>query len=70
MDDVEINAWEYNKLLKETPFDLQILTFGDNGHIGINEPNNDFKLLTLVFELNPEKREYKNKLFGCFDKTR
>ena len=68
-EDFDKNAEEYNKLLKEKPIDLQILSFGENGHIGFNEPNTDFDLLTHVVELTPEKREEKSKIFGSIDNT-
>ena len=68
-EDFEKNAQEYNELLEKNPIDLQILSFGENGHIGFNEPNTDFELLTHVVELTPEKREEKSKIFGSLDKT-
>ena len=63
------NAEDYNKLLKENPIDLQILSFGENGHIGFNEPNTDFESLTQVVKLSEEKRRDKIPVFGSFDKT-
>ena len=69
LKDFEKNAEEYNKLLEKNPIDLQILSFGENGHIGFNEPNTDFNLLTHVVKLTPEKREDKSKIFGSLDKT-
>ena len=69
LEDFEKNAEEYNQLLEKNPIDLQILSFGENGHIGFNEPNTDFNLLTHVVELTPEKRQDKSKIFGSLDKT-
>ena len=69
LEDFEKNAQEYNELLAKNPIDLQILSFGENGHIGFNEPNTDFNLLTHVVELTPEKRQDKSKIFGSLDKT-
>ena len=69
LEDFEKNAEEYNKLLEKNPIDLQLLSFGENGHIGFNEPNTDFNLLTHVVELTPEKRDEKSKIFGSLDKT-
>ena len=69
LEDFEKNAEEYNKLLAKNPIDLQLLSFGENGHIGFNEPNTDFNLLTHVVELTPEKRDEKSKIFGSLDKT-
>lgn len=68
-DDFDKNADEYNKLLKEKPIDLQILSFGENGHIGFNEPNTDFDLLTHVVKLTDDKRKDKSKIFGSLEKT-
>lgn len=62
LEDFNKNAEEYNELLAKNPLDLQLLSFGENGHIGSNEPNTDFNLLTHVVELTPETRE-KNNLF-------
>lgn len=69
IEEFEKNAEDYNKLLKEHPIDLQILSFGENGHIGFNEPNTDFDLLTHVVKLSEEKRKDKSKIFGALDKT-
>ena len=68
-EDFDKNAEEYNKLLEKNPIDLQLLSFGENGHIGFNEPNTDFELLTHVVELTPEKRQDKSKIFGSIEKT-
>ncbi len=68
-ENFEKNAEEYNKLLSEKPIDLQLLSFGENGHIGFNEPNTDFDLLTHVVELTEEKRKDKSKIFGSLEKT-
>ena len=69
LEEYKNNAEEYNELLKEKPIDLQILSFGENGHIGFNEPNTDFNLLTHVVKLSDEKRNEKSKIFGSLDKT-
>ena len=45
------------------------MSFGENGHIGFNEPNSDFDLLTHIVELSPDKRTEKSKIFGSLDKT-
>ena len=69
LEDFEKNADDYNKLLEKNPIDLQILSFGENGHIGFNEPDTDFELLTHVVKLTPEKRQDKSKIFGSLDNT-
>ena len=69
LEDFNKNAEEYNELLAKNPLDLQLLSFGENGHIGSNEPNTDFNLPTHVVELTPETREKKQSIFGGLDKT-
>ena len=68
-EDFEKNAKEYNELLEKNPIDLQLLSFGENGHIGSNEPNTDFDLTTHVVQLKPEVREKKKDIFGSLEKT-
>ena len=69
LEDYNKNAEEYNELLAKNPLDLQLLSFGENGHIGSNEPFCDFNLDTHVVEISPEVRENKKKIFGSLEKT-
>jgi glucosamine-6-phosphate deaminase len=69
LEEFEKNAKDYNEFLEKNPIDLQILGFGENGHIGFNEPNTDFDLLTHVVKLTDEKRKEKAKIFGDLNKT-
>lgn len=69
LEDFNKNAEEYNELLAKNPLDLQLLSFGENGHIGFNEPNTDFDLLTHVVKLTDDKRKDKSKIFGSLEKT-
>ena len=69
LEDFEKNAQAYNELLAKNQLDLQLLSFGENGHIGSNEPNTDFDLLTHVVEITPETREKKKAIFGSLEKT-
>ena len=69
LEDFEKNAQAYNELLAKNQLDLQLLSFGENGHIGSNEPNTDFDLLTHVVEITPENREKKKAIFGSLEKT-
>jgi glucosamine-6-phosphate deaminase len=69
LEDFEKNAKAYNELLTKNQLDLQLLSFGENGHIGSNEPNTDFDLLTHVVEITPETREKKKAIFGSLEKT-
>lgn len=69
LEDFEKNAKEYNELLSKNQIDLQLLSFGENGHIGSNEPNTDFDLPTHIVELTEETREKKKSIFGSLEKT-
>ena len=69
LEDFEKNAQAYNELLAKNQLDLQLLSFGENGHFGSNEPNTDFDLLTHVVEITPETREKKKAIFGSLEKT-
>ena len=69
LEDFNKNTEEYNELLSKNQLDLQILSFGENGHIGFNEPFTDFNLGVHIVELAPEIREKKSKIFGSLDKT-
>lgn len=50
--DTEINA--YKQILKDYPRDIQVLGLGVNGHIGANEPGDDFD--KEVFVSNSRER--------------
>ena len=69
LEDFEKNAKEYEELLSKTQLDLQLLSFGENGHIGSNEPNTDFNLGTHVVPLTQETREKKKAIFGSLENT-
>ena len=69
LEDFEKNARKYNELLAINQLDLQLISFGENGHIGSNEPNTNFDLLTHIVEITPETREKKKAIFGSLDKT-
>ena len=69
LEDFNKNAEEYNELLSKNQLDLQLLSFGENGHIGCNEPFTDFNQGVHVVELTPEIREKKKAIFGSLEKT-
>ena len=69
LKDFNQSAMEYDNLLAKNPLDLQLLSFGENGHIGSNEPFTDFDLTTHVVQLKPEVREKKKDIFGSLEKT-
>lgn len=56
-------ADDYNKLLAEKPVDVQIISFGGNGHFGFNEKGTPFNTLTHVVKLDDKLRKEKSKLF-------
>ena len=69
LEDFNKNAEEYNELLSKNQLDLQLLSFGENGHIGSNEPFTDFNLGVHVVEITPENREKKKAIFGSLEQT-
>lgn len=54
----------YNRLLKEHTIDIQLLGIGTNGHIGFNEPSNQFTPLTHIVELKESTIVSNSKLFN------
>ena len=49
--------------------DLQLLRFGNNGHIGFNEPGTPFGSLTHVVELTESTREANKRFFKSIDEV-
>ena len=60
---------EYNKLLKDTVVDIQLLGIGANGHIGFNEPNTSFDSLTHIVKLTQKTREDNARFFNSIDEV-
>ncbi len=65
--DLEQNAKEYEQLLESLYIDLQLLGLGENGHIGFNEPGEDFDSVTHVVELDQNTRENNARFFDSID---
>lgn len=69
LEDFQKNAEEYEELLAKNQLDIQLLSFGEDGHIGSNNPNSNFNLGTHVVKLSEETREKKKAIFGSLEKT-
>ncbi len=57
------NFKKYEKEIKKSKIDLQILGIGENGHIGFNEPGSSSKSITRKVKL-AKSTTIVNKLFG------
>ncbi|MFA5259429.1 MAG: glucosamine-6-phosphate deaminase [Candidatus Pacearchaeota archaeon] len=53
----------YEKKIKKTPLDLQILGVGINGHIGFNEPGSKKSSKTRVIDLTLDTRKRNSRFF-------
>ena len=60
--DLDAEAKKYTEALNSVEIDLQLLGIGGNGHIGFNEPNDEFDKLTHCVDL-PERTIEANKRF-------
>lgn len=68
--DPEGEARRYEKLLKEMgPAAVQLLGIGVNGHIGFNEPAQDFKLETHVTSLTKETITCNARFFNSIEEV-
>lgn len=56
-------ADDYNKMLAEKPVDVQIISFGGNGHFGFNEKGTPFDSQVHIVKLDDKLRQEKSKLF-------
>lgn len=65
IDDMNQPFFEYDSLIQqESGIDVQILGIGRNGHIGFNEPGEDFNRLTHVVELTESTRQANARFFS------
>ena len=63
-EDVEAHCMEYEESIKRLGgIDLQILGIGRNGHVGFNEPGDDFKANTHLVELQEETIKDNSRFF-------
>lgn len=58
-----------NLIRKKGPIDLMILGIGHNGHIGFNEPSNEFVPETHIEVLTERTRKANSKYFGSINKV-
>ena len=60
---IQENCDEYNKMLAENPIDIQLLGIGSNGHIGFNEPADEFTKVTGEIDLTDSTIEANKRFF-------
>jgi glucosamine-6-phosphate deaminase len=65
MEHTEDHCREYDRLIEQAGgIDIQILGIGENGHIGFNEPGEDFGRLTHVVRLSDSTRRVNSRFFN------
>lgn len=65
---LEDECVNYESLIKENGgIDLQVLGIGHNGHIGFNEPNEEFEVRTHVVSLNEGTIEANKRFFDSIE---
>lgn len=66
--DSEIACSKYNKIIESVGgIDLQLLGIGHNGHIGFNEPSDEFPKLTHCVDLQESTIEANKRFFASID---
>ena len=66
--DSDIACSKYNKIIESVGgIDLQLLGIGRNGHIGFNEPDDEFVKLTHCVDLQPSTIEANKRFFASID---
>lgn len=69
-DDPEKMCEDYEKAIEESGgVDLQLLGLGHNGHIGFNEPCDEFPVATHYVELTRSTIEANSRLFNSIDEV-
>lgn len=68
-DNIELECARYDKLLEETPIDLQILGIGVNGHIAFNEPADHFTKGTHLVDLTEDTINANSRFFESKDQV-
>ena len=67
-DDVEQACVDYDRIVAEAGYpDLQLLGIGRNGHIGFNEPADDFSRTTHIVDLTENTIEANARFFASAD---
>ena len=66
--DSEKECARYNKVIEDLGgVDLQLLGLGHNGHIGFNEPDEEFAKMTHCVDLQPSTIEANKRFFASAD---
>ncbi len=66
--DSETACANYNRIIESAGgIDLQLLGIGHNGHIGFNEPDDEFAKLTHCVDLQPSTIEANKRFFASID---
>ncbi|MBQ7307182.1 MAG: glucosamine-6-phosphate deaminase [Clostridia bacterium] len=68
-NDFEWECARYDKLLENTPIDLQILGIGVNGHIAFNEPDSHFTKGTHLVNLTEDTINANSRFFESKDQV-
>ncbi len=69
-DDAEAACWDYEQSIFEAGgIDLQLLGLGHNGHIGFNEPSDEFPVNTHLVKLHERTIEANSRLFDHIDEV-
>ncbi len=69
-DNLNLECERYENLIKQNgPIDLMILGIGHNGHIGFNEPSDEFIPETHIETLTEKTRRANSKYFGSIKKV-
>ncbi len=67
-EDSEVACTNYNRIIDSVGgIDLQLLGIGRNGHIGFNEPDDEFVKLTHCVDLQPSTIEANKRFFASID---
>ena len=68
VEDSEVECGNYEALIKEVGgVDLQLLGLGHNGHIGFNEPSEEFDKVTHCVDLQESTIEANKRFFASID---
>ncbi len=68
--DITAECARYDKLISNLGgITLQLLGIGHTGHIGFNEPDEDFDKMTHQVQLNPKTIEANARFFGSVDEV-
>ena len=68
--DTDAECLRYNKVIEDLgPIDIQVLGLGHDGHIGFNEPAEDFPLLTHKVDLKDITIEANARFFASKDEV-